>query len=203
MGWFGFGNKFKKLKRDDVVNSICDLETQLNEIENGIAARERTIGDLMQKGRRETSRELKLFHAKRIVHLRDEKENLSKRGMYILYNVKLLNQLKDTIDDDNFIRVTAKTGLSDLLRDQKGLANFLNKALNTKTKQEEILTTADDLFAEVKAGYTENQTIYGASENDDSLLAVFEVGADDLDFTGDKAAADANGREAAAEHDEG
>jgi hypothetical protein len=156
------------------------LETQLAEIEQGIVTREKTIDDLMQKGRRETSRELKLFHAKRITHLREEKENLSKRGMYILYNVRLLNKLKDAIDEDNFVKVTAKVGLSDLLGDQKGLAKFLNRALNTKVRQEEVLTTADDLFNEVKAGYTENAAIYGASENDDNLLAVFETGADDL-----------------------
>ena len=173
-------NKFKKLKREDVVNSICELETQLSEIEKGITARETTIKELMQKGRVETSRELKLFHAKRIVHLREENDTMSKRGMYILYNVRLLNKLKDSIDEKEFINITAKVGLSELLSDQKNLAAFLNKTLNTKVRQEEILTNADDLFNEVKAGYTENAAIYGVSSSDDNLLAVFETGADDF-----------------------
>jgi len=183
MGFF-FNNKFKKLKREDVVNSICELENQLSDIETGIASREKVVRELMQKGRRETSRELKLFHAKRIVHLREEKENLSKRGMYILYNVRLLNRLKDSIDEKEFIKITGKIGLSDLLGDQKGLAKFLNQTLKTKVRQEEVLTNADDLFNEVKAGYTENAAIYGANVNDDNLLAVFETGADDLGVDG-------------------
>ena len=180
MWFFGLGNKYKKLKREDVVNSIVDLETRYADIEKSIDARCQTIADLMEKGKTEKNREIKLLDAKRIITLREENEAVTKRGMYILYNIKLLNRLKDTIDEDNFVKVTSKVGLGELLSDQKGLAKFLNKALKTKTKMEEVLTGSDDLFNEVKAGYTENPAIYGAGENEDALLAVFETGADDL-----------------------
>ncbi|MCD7729425.1 MAG: hypothetical protein LUI60_05880, partial [Clostridia bacterium] len=97
------------------------------------------------------------------------------RGMYILYNMKLLRKLKNTIDDNNFFIKTGNASLGNLLSDQKGLAAFLNKALNTKVKSEQVLTDADDTWREVQSSYTENERIYGVGEHDDELLAMFET----------------------------
>ena len=71
---------------------------------------------------------------------------------------------------------TGKVSLGNLLSDQKGLAQFLNKALNTKVRSEQVLTDADDTWNEVQSGYEENERIYGVNEDDDKLLAMFETG---------------------------
>lgn len=171
-----FKSKYEKLKREDVVEAICDLEKQENDLESAIVERARTIDELLEKGRKETNRELKLFYAKKITSLREENQTDVKRGMYLMYNMKLLRKLKSTIDDNEFFVRTGKVSLGNLLADQKGLAQFLNKALNTKVSGEQVLTEADDIWNEVQSGYEENERIYGVNEHDDELLAMFETG---------------------------
>lgn len=180
-----FKSKYEKLKREDVVEAICDLEKQENDLESAIVERARTIDELLEKGRKETNRELKLFYAKKITSLREENQTDVKRGMYLMYNMKLLRKLKSTIDDNEFFVRTGKVSLGNLLADQKGLAQFLNKALNTKVSSEQVLTEADDIWNEVQSGYEENERIYGVNEHDDELMAMFETG-EQLDAEAEK-----------------
>jgi hypothetical protein len=178
-------NKFRKLKRDDVVQSLLSLQEQLNQIEEKLRTSDIQIKQLMERGRLEPSREIKLFHAKRVIQMQDEKVEISKRGMYLLYNIKLLSKLKDAIDSQEFIKVSTKASLVDLLTDHKNLANFLNKALNIRIKQEEILTNADTVFNEVSSQYIESEEIYRSSQDEASLIAMFELLPDE-DISEDK-----------------
>ncbi len=171
-----FKSKYDKLKREDVVAAIIDLEKQESDLEETIMSKIQQINDLMEKGKNEPNRDLKLFYAKKLNHLKEEKENDVKRGMYLLYNIRLMKKLKDAIDDNQFFVNAGKVSLGNLLGDQKGLAKFLNKALNTKVRAEDVLTSADETFAEIQGSYEENQTIYGVNDNDDQLLAIFETG---------------------------
>ena len=171
-----FKSKFDKLKREDVVDAICNLEKQESDLESAIEERARTIEELLAKGRKESNRELKLFYAKKITTLREENQTDVQRAMYLMYNTKLLRKLKTTIDDNEFFVRTGKVSLGNLLADQKGLAQFLNKALGTKVRSEQVLTAADDTWNEVQSGYEANERIYGVNEHDDELLAMFETG---------------------------
>ncbi len=171
-----FKSKFDKLKREDVVDAICNLEKQESDLESAIEERARTIEELLAKGRKESNRELKLFYAKKITTLREENQTDVQRAMYLMYNTKLLRKLKTTIDDNEFFVRTGKVALGNLLADQKGLAQFLNKALGTKVRSEQVLTAADDTWNEVQSGYEANERIYGVNEHDDELLAMFETG---------------------------
>ena len=100
--------------------------------------------------------------------------------MYLLYNSRLMNKLKNAIDDNSFYINAGKVSLNNLLSDQKNLAKFLNKALNTKVMSEDILTEADDTFNEIKGLYEENDKIYGVNSSDDDILALMETGDPDL-----------------------
>ena len=171
-----FKSKYDKLKREDVVDAICSLEKQEDDLEEAISSRAREIEELLAKRRKETNRELKLFYAKKITSMREENQTDVKRAMYLMYNMKLLRKLKSTIDDNEFFIKTGKVSLGNLLADQKGLAQFLNKALNTKVRSEQVLTDADDTWNEIQSGYEENERIYGVNEQDDELLAMFETG---------------------------
>lgn len=172
-------DKFKNLKREDVVDAICELEKQEADIEKSIEEMAKQIDALMQKGKMEKTHDLKVFYVKKISHLQEEKAEAINRAVYLLYNTRLLNKLKNAIDDNSFYANTGKISLSNLLADQQGLAKFLNKALNTKVMAEDILTSADDTFNEVKELYTENERIYGVNSTDDELLAILEAGATD------------------------
>ena len=173
-------DKFKNLKREDVVNAICELEKQEAEIERGIVEKSKQIEAYMQKGRQEKSPELKLFYVKKISHLQEEKKEDINRGMYLLYNSRLMNKLKNAIDDNSFYINAGKVSLNNLLSDQKNLAKFLNKALNTKVMAEDVLTEADETFNEIKGLYEENDKIYGVNSSDDDILALMETGDPDL-----------------------
>ena len=87
----------------------------------------------------------------------------------------MLNKLKKAIDDNQFFKNTSKTSLNNLLGDQKGLANFLNKVLENRISSEQTLTDADEIFKVTDEAYELNDTIYGVNNNDDELLAMFEV----------------------------
>ncbi len=170
-----FRNKFDKLNRDDVVDAICKLEKEMKNTESVIEEKQTQINTLMDKGRKEFDTQLKLYYAKKINCLKSEREQDIRRVTYLMYNVQLLNKLKNSIDDNQFFKNTSKQYLGNLLSDQKGLAKFLNKALNTRLSAEDVLTSADETFKTIEDSYSGNETIYGKNSDDDALLAMFET----------------------------
>ena len=92
-----------------------------------------------------------------------------------MYNIQLLEKLKRAIDDNQFFSKSSKTPLNQLLADQKGLAVFLNKALNTRINAEQVLTEADETFKTIEDSYVVNDEIYGEKKADAELLAIFET----------------------------
>lgn len=173
MGLFG-RNKYKKLKREDVVDAICQLSKQQEDMERGIVSKTEQIEELMEKGKREKNRDLKLFYAKKITNLQEEIKRDSRRCMFIMQNVKNMERLKMAIDDNQFIENTSKIPLNKLLSDQKGLSMFLEQALSSKSQAEESLVNTDQLFSNYENAVNERDEIYGVNESDDQLLAMFE-----------------------------
>lgn len=170
-----FKSKYDKLTREEVVEAICQLEKEANSIEEEIMSSQKKIDDLTEKGKKETSRDIRLFYAKKINSIKAERAQNVQRAMYLLYNIQLLNKLKRAIDDNQFFAKTSKMSLGSLLGDQKGLAKFLNKTLNTRLSAEQVLTDADETFKEIEESYDKNESIYGIHEEDDVLLAMFET----------------------------
>lgn len=173
MSWFK--SKFDKLTREEVADAICSLEMESKDIEDGLVEKKKKIDELLEKGKKEKDKDIQLFYAKKINALKAERQEDVKRGMYLLYNIQLLEKLKRAIDDNQFFKNTAKVSLGNLLSDQKGLAKFLNKALNTRVRAEDVLTDADETFRMVEESYEQNDSIYGIGKEDDALLAMFET----------------------------
>lgn len=191
-----FKSKYDKLTREEVVESICKLEKEQKDIEDSLAEKQAQINDLMAKGKKETDRDLKLFYAKKINALKEDRKQSVQRAMFLMYNTQLLGKLKNAIDDNQFFKNTSKQSLGDLLSDQKGLAKFLNKALNTRVAAEDVLTSADETFQNVASAYEENQSIYGMSKQDDALLAMFETeetAAEEQELFGEKSSVATDG----------
>ena len=133
------------------------------------------VDELVSKGKKETSRDIRLFYAKKINSLKAERAQNVQRAMYLMYNIQLLNKLKRAIDDNQFFAKTSKVSLGNLLGDQKGLAKFLNKALNVRISAEQVLTDADETFKNIEDAYEKNESIYGIQQSDDELLGMFET----------------------------
>ncbi|MBD5131373.1 MAG: hypothetical protein HDT28_02085 [Clostridiales bacterium] len=169
-------NKFKKLKREDVVNAIIEQTKQQEDLENGILAKSAEVEKLMERGRKEKNRDIKLLCAKKINTLQEEIKRDTKRAAFLIYNVKLLEKLKAAIDDNQFIENTTKLPLNKLLSDQKALAAFLQSSVQNRTAAEDALTSADELFgAYEQAADNDQSPIYATSSSDDELLAMFEM----------------------------
>lgn len=170
-----FKSKYDKLKREDVTDAILKLEQEQDRIDNDIESSKKQIAALMEKGKKETDKQIKLYYAKKINTIKANRERDIKRITYLMYNIQLLERLKTAIDDNQFFKTASKISLNNLLADQKGLAVFLNKTLQTKISAEDVLTSADETFNNIESSYVENETIYGVNKNDDELLAMFET----------------------------
>ena len=170
-----FKRKYDKLTREEVVESICSLEKELSDIENSIMSSQGKVDQLMAKGKAEKSNEMRVFYAKKINSVKDERTRNIQRATYLMYNIQLLEKLKRAIDDNQFFSKSSKTPLNQLLADQKGLAVFLNKALNTRINAEQVLTEADETFKTIEDSYVVNDEIYGEKKADAELLAIFET----------------------------
>jgi len=176
-------DKFKKLKREDVVEALLKLQDQEAKIEDGLSSKQQEINALLEKGKKEADKSMKLYYAKKINALKADKDASVQRGLMLLYNIRLLEKLKIAVEDKSFVADIGGVPLNQLLGDQKALAKFLNGALNNKIKLEDMMTGADQTFNEVEAAYSPNEEIYGAGQKDDDLLAMFETaeGIDDTD----------------------
>ena len=170
-----FKNKFEKLTRDEVVDTICLLEREEMLCEDRINQLTEDIKAKLNEGKTIENPLQRTFLVKKITLLTEKRERAIKQAMYILYNLRLSERLKDAIDDKTLVDRIASLKSIKYFKDQRALALYLNDALNTKIKEEDVLTTADDTFRAIEEMYSENLKIYGISElNEDAIMAFFE-----------------------------
>ena len=169
-------NKFKKLKREEVVDAIIELPKQQEYLENGVLTKSEEVDKLMERGKKEKNRDIKLLCAKKVTSLREEIKRDTNRAAYLLYNIKLMEKLKAAIDDNQFVNNTTKLPLNKLLGDQKALSAFLQDAIQNRTSAEEALVSADQMFDTYEqSANADTSPIYSANKSDDELLAMFEM----------------------------
>ncbi len=169
-------NKFKKLKREEVVDAIIELTKQQEDLENGVLTKSEEVDKLMERGKKEKNRDIKLLCAKKVTSLREEIKRDTNRASYLLYNIKLMEKLKAAIDDNQFVNNTTKLPLNKLLGDQKALSAFLQDAIQNRTSAEEALVSADQMFDTYEqSANADTSPIYSANKSDDELLAMFEM----------------------------
>lgn len=169
-----FKSKYDKLTREDVVEAICKLENEVKNTEDALLEKQKQSDVLMEKCRKETSKEIRLFYVKKINALKREREQSVRRSMYLMKNIELLNRLKIAIDDNSFFTNTSKQSLGGVFRDKKGLQAYLTKTLNQRNFAEGTLNEADDIFKGFDELDEPNNSIYGMSDADNELLAQLE-----------------------------
>lgn len=178
-----FMNKFDKLTREEVVDTICLLEREEEETELNIKALTDKIKQMMDEGKTMTDALSRTLLVKKITLLNEKRERAIRQAMYILYNLRLSERLKDAIDDKSLVNRIKSLRSIKYFKDHRALALYLNKALKTKIKEEDVLTEADDTFMAIEQMYHDNMQIYGISNiTEDKLLAFFEEGASQVDI---------------------
>ena len=166
----------KTVTKNEIVDAICMLEREETSIENKIMQLSTTIKALIEEGQSFSDKLEKIFIVKKITNLSEQRSRQIKQGLYVLYNIKMANRLKDVLEDKQLVKNISSLKFSLCLEDQKELALFLNDALDTKTKHEDVLTNADDTYVTVKSMFDENMKIYGITDVDeDELMALFEL----------------------------
>jgi hypothetical protein len=163
-----------KIKREEIVQAILDLESQVNSLENRIDQFEFQRIELIGKGKETTDRTKRLMLAKKISFMDEEKQETIKQVMMLMYNLNLSRKLKQAIESNDFTGKMDSSKINQMLGNQKKLASFLNKALKRRIKVEDMLTETDDLFKQVNNQYETNEKIYGINTSDDELLSIFE-----------------------------
>ena len=169
-----FKSKYEKLTREDVNDAICKLDAESKNLDEKLISFEQQIKDFTALAKKEPVKEIKLNYIKKISYLKRNRIALAKRSSYLLYNIELMERLKQSIDDNQMFALTNGLTLNKLLADQKGLRNYLMKSLNKKQSSEKMLVAGNEVFDSVNELYEESEEIYGKSESDDELLAAFE-----------------------------
>ena len=170
-----FKNKFEKLTREEVIDTICSLERDEALAEESIALYTDKIKNMMDEGKNMKDILQRTLLVKKITLESEKRERAMRQAMYLLYNLRLSIRLKDAIDDKSLVDRLKSIRSIKYFKDQRALALFLNKALNTKIKEENVLTDADDTFKVIEEMFSSNKQIYGIADiNEDSLMAFFE-----------------------------
>ena len=182
-----FKNKFEKLTREEVIDTICTLEREEALCEESIALYTEKIKAMMDEGKEIKDLLQRTLLVKKITLESEKRERAIRQAMYLLYNLRLSTRLKDAIDDKSLVDRLKSIRSIRYFKDQRALALFLNKALDTKIKQEDVLTDADDTFKVIEEMFSNNKQIYGISTfTEDSLMAFFEEESMDNDSNAPK-----------------
>lgn len=174
--WFFKKNKYDKIKREDIVENIINIEKQQNQEIANIEERNKEVDALMIKGRSSNDKNYQLVLAKKINLLRQENQRSTQRIQFLNGNLKVLNQLKMALDDRGFLDNNSNMSLNQLLSDSKSLHKFLDDVNSKRSRRERDLGDVMDTFDAYEEDLDADDRIYGITEADDQLLSIFETG---------------------------
>lgn len=166
--------KLNKIKRSEVVDTIVELTKKENELMTAKDENTKKIDALFNQGKNARDKQEQLLCAKQINVLKAENKSIMNNLMYITSNISALNQLKNAIDDKEFIKTNKNVALNKILTNTSDLSSFLKKINSQKMYNEEKMANTLDTFDEVNNLYEGNERIFGESQKDNELLAMFE-----------------------------
>jgi len=176
MGFFDFfrrKNAFEKIQRSEVVDAIIQLEKQQDDIISTVEENNVEVKEVFAKGKAETDQNMKLFYAKKIEALKRNNAMSAKRLQFIITNITAMYNLKNAMDDKEFLQNNSNVSLNEMLSKPAELQSFLTSINATKMKSEEQLVNTLETFDLAESSYTENEDIYGVSAGQDSILSMF------------------------------
>ena len=99
-----FKNKFDTLTREEVINTICELEREEALCEERVKLLTEDIRQKLNEGREVDNPMERTFLVKKITLQQEKRERAIRQAMYILYNLRLSERLKDAIDDKSLVK---------------------------------------------------------------------------------------------------
>ena len=166
--------KLNKIKRSEVVDAIVELNRQQDALLSHKEENTKKIDSLFEQGKNARDKDEQLWCAKQINVLKKDNKSTMSRLMYINSNISMLNQLKTALDEKDFIKVNKNMSLNKLFDKPQDLSNFLKKLNTEKMVHEDKMAQALTAFDDAEAAYEQNERIFGESQSDNELLAMFE-----------------------------
>ncbi len=177
MGFFDIfkRNKFNKIKREDVVEQIIKYSKELEEYENAIIVNKEEINALFTKGKKEKDLQVREMLAQKISRKKKEQGTILQKIKFLEYNINVLNNLKQAIDDQAFSKEKKNNPINKLLNNSKDLNDFLLKSHEGRQELESTLINATETFEEFESLSEENSEIYGTKTETSDIMAQFEL----------------------------
>lgn len=177
MGFFDIfkRNKFNKIKREDVVEQIIKYSKELEEYENAIIVNKEEINALFTKGKKEKDHQVREMLAQKISRKKKEQGTILQKIKFLEYNINVLNNLKQAIDDQAFSKEKKNNPINKLLNNSKDLNDFLLKSHEGRQELESTLINATETFEEFESLSEENSEIYGTKTETSDIMAQFEL----------------------------
>ena len=166
--------KLNKIKRGEVVDALVDLNKQQDALLSQREENNRKIESLFSQGKNSRDKQEQLWCAKQINILKKENQSAMTRLMYLSSNISMLNQLKNALDEKDYLKINKNMSLNKLFENPTDLASFMKKLNAQKMLHEDKLAQSLDMFEDVEATYEGNEKIFGESQADNELLAMFE-----------------------------
>ena len=113
--------------------------------------------------------------AQRISRKKKDQGNILKRIKFLEYNINVLENLKQAIDDQQFAKDKKNNPINKLLRNSKDLNDFLLKSQAEKKELESTLINATETFDEYSSLDEDNSEIYGTKTETSDIMAQFEL----------------------------
>ncbi len=167
-------NRFKKIKRSDIVNQIIEFESERDLIETKMIEKSEVIRLLYVQGSKEKNLQTRHMLASKIKRLKQDGTVELKRLQFLNYNIQVLEKLKVSIDDATFFKKAENKKINQALKDTKGLTAFLNKAYEIRNQAEDTLVESNQVFDEFEESYRNLSEIYSLSNEEDAILMEFD-----------------------------
>jgi hypothetical protein len=167
-------NPLKNIKREDVVESIINLEKQKDEFNDDIFIKEQQITQKLRRGQKSSSLSEKKLLAKEVLMLQRQVKSQQKRVSYIDKKIYVTENIKMAIDDKDFAETFNASPLGKLFRNNTQLEKFLTDVVDIKTQADQDLSEQVDLVDNIMGTYTEDESLYGESKEVNDILSMME-----------------------------
>lgn len=166
-------NPLKKLKREEVVQSINELEIRRDELFDELEKKSLEIKELIKDGGRYGNVEKRIL-ANKVVVLRRNCSAIERRINFLERRIEVCNEIKNSIDDAHFSIYNKKSKLGKILKNDKVLQNYLETVSISVSLEEEQLAKSMDIISNTKEASVNEEKIYGHSNEVEDVLALME-----------------------------
>lgn len=164
----------KRIKRDDLVNRIVEIEQQQQDFVSKIEDNKSEIENIKCKFKSESLEAMKKAYCKKIMRLQRENESIAARMDTLDALLGNYNELKLNYDDYHMYSTEKKNNIDKLLEDTVRLTQQLNKVTSIVNEKREKIINTQDMFKETNEARLDFEGIDQMNNEENQLYAMLE-----------------------------